>query len=106
VNIYEKIITKTENTEPSVHESNTKEELGEENELENENEEDGEKDDAESVDSIEQQKNTFKFDKPKSWELQPVRVANVWDFNPDMVIYKWVKGISYWVVYDLSSQRK
>ncbi len=99
MNIYEENIEDIENTEPSVHESNIRDDLGDENDLENENEEDGEKDDAESVDSIEQQRTTYKFDKPRSWELQPVRIANVWDCNPDVVIYKWVKGSSFFPHY-------
>ena len=52
-----------------------------------------EDDDGESVDSFEQKKRQFNFNKPKAWEFQPVKVANVWDFMPDLVVYKWVKGI-------------
>jgi len=51
-----------------------------------------EDDDGESVDSFEQKRKQFNFSKPKAWELQPVKIANVWDFMPDIVVYKWVKG--------------
>lgn len=57
----------------------------------NEKIEEGEEDDAESVDSFEQKRRQFNFNKPKSWELQPVKIANVWDFMPDIIAYKWVK---------------
>lgn len=50
------------------------------------------RDDVNSVESLEARKKHFAFDRPKAWELQPVRVANVWDFMPDLVVYKWVKG--------------
>lgn len=49
-------------------------------------------DDMASVESLEQKKRQFNFSKLKSWELQPVKIANVWDFMPDLVVYKWVKG--------------
>ena len=49
-------------------------------------------DEVNSVESFEQNKTNFNFDKPKSWELQPVKIANVWDFENDLVVYKWVKG--------------
>jgi hypothetical protein len=50
------------------------------------------RDDVNSVESLDVRKKHFVFDRPKAWELQPVRVANVWDFMPDLVVYKWVKG--------------
>ena len=71
---------------------------GEEGEIVGEIEGDGDGDgeidgeDADSVESFEQRRRQFNFDKPKSWELQPVKIANVWDFLPDLVVYKWIKG--------------
>jgi len=48
-------------------------------------------DEVNSVESLEQNKNHFDFNKPKSWEFQPVKIANVWDFEEDLIVYKWVK---------------
>lgn len=53
------------------------------------------RDDLDSVESLELKKRQFAFDRPKTWELQPIRIANVWDFMPDVVTYKWVKGICF-----------
>jgi hypothetical protein len=75
----------------SGNDSNIKEEnFGDED---NEGEEESQKDDADSVDSIELQKMAYKFGKPTVWELQPISLANVYDFGPDLVVHKWVKGI-------------
>lgn len=68
--------------------SETNERIEEEKSMDSKEDED----EVNSVESFEQSKRQFNFDKPKSWELQPVKIANVWDFAPDLVVYKWVKG--------------
>ncbi len=67
--------------------SETNERIEEEKSIDSKEDED----EVNSVESFEQTKRQFNFDKPKSWELQPVKIANVWDFSSDLVVYKWVK---------------
>ena len=34
-----------------------------------------------------------RYYRPVRWEYRDVNVANVWDYAPDIVIKKWIKGI-------------
>lgn len=38
------------------------------------------------------QQRTYIMKRARKWELKPVKVANVWDFNDDVTLYKWVRG--------------
>ena len=39
------------------------------------------------------QRRTYIMKRARKWELKPVKVANVWDFNEDVVLYKRVRGL-------------